>query len=69
MTFSSVWITIASLIYVFDIEKETNEYGSPIEPNPSYVSGLLFAPETVPCRIKPCSKEFEKLIEAHNNWD
>ncbi|KAF9522916.1 cytochrome P450 [Crepidotus variabilis] len=64
MAFSAIWITIASLIYVFDIEKEVDEHGSIIEPNPRYNSGLILTPEAFPCRITPRSDDFAKLVRA-----
>ncbi|KAF9522915.1 cytochrome P450 [Crepidotus variabilis] len=64
MAFSAIWITIASLIYVFDIEKEVDEHGSIIEPNPQYNSGLILTPEAFPCRFTPRSDDFAKLVRA-----
>src|ERR1700704_5269907 len=41
MAFSAVWITVASLLATFDIEKATDENGNVIEPNHEYTSGLV----------------------------
>ncbi|KAF9526837.1 cytochrome P450 [Crepidotus variabilis] len=64
MAFSAIWITIASLIYVFDIEKEVAQDGSEIEPDPEYTSALMFAPESVPCHMTPRSQELARLVRA-----
>ena len=41
MAFSAIWIAIASLISVFDIEKATDENGNIIEPARKYWSALV----------------------------
>lgn len=42
MAFSSVWITIASLIAVFDIKKAVDEHGNVVEPTYEYESALIW---------------------------
>lgn len=48
MAFSSVWITLASLIAVFDIKKAVDEDGTVIEPSHEYLSALLRYPILLP---------------------
>ncbi|KAG6805201.1 hypothetical protein H0H93_005348 [Arthromyces matolae] len=40
MAFSAIWITLASLIAVFDIKKEKDSDGKDIEPSHEYISSL-----------------------------
>ncbi|CAA7261119.1 unnamed protein product [Cyclocybe aegerita] len=44
MAFSSIWITIASMIAAFDIKKATDPEGNAIEPSHECVSALVSAP-------------------------
>ncbi|KAF9531384.1 cytochrome P450 [Crepidotus variabilis] len=64
LAFDAIWLTIASLIHAFNIEKEIDENGTPIEPNPSYETGAVYGPESFPCRIKSRSGDFAKLVQA-----
>ena len=41
MAFSAVWITVASLVAVFDISKAVDEDGNVIEPSHEYESALV----------------------------
>jgi len=48
MAFSAIWITVASLISVFDIKKATDENGNVIEPTHEYISGLVMCVSIFP---------------------
>jgi len=69
MAFSSVWVTLASLLYVFDFEKSIDENGDVIESNPEYLSGITCVPTPFKCTIKPRSPEAEALIRTSVNPD
>jgi len=69
LAFLSIWMTVASLLYVFDIEKSIDENGNVIEPDPEYVSGIACMPQPYKCTIKPRSPEAEALIRANINPD
>ncbi|KAG6819405.1 hypothetical protein H0H93_012135 [Arthromyces matolae] len=64
MAFSAIWITMASLIAVFDIEKERDSDGKVIEPSHEYISSLAYMPKPFKCSITPRSKQAQALIEA-----
>ncbi|KAF9524343.1 cytochrome P450 [Crepidotus variabilis] len=40
--FAALWVSIASIIHVFDIEKERDEQGKPLELSHEYVSGIVW---------------------------
>jgi len=42
MAYSAVWITVASLLSIFDIKKAVDENGDEIEPSYEYFSGLVW---------------------------
>ncbi|KAJ7714913.1 cytochrome P450 [Mycena metata] len=44
MATSSIWITVVSILAMFDITKEIGEDGQPIEPSYEYGGGLIFPP-------------------------
>ncbi|KAF8884004.1 cytochrome P450 [Infundibulicybe gibba] len=67
MAYSAIWIAIASILAVFDIEKITDENGNIIEPSHEYISALICMPLPFKCSIKPRSKEAEVLIRATAN--
>jgi len=69
MAYSSVWMAVASLIYVFDIEKSIDENGHVIEPSHEYISAISSAPKPYKCTIKPRSPEAEVLIRTNINPD
>jgi len=69
MAFSSVWIAVASLIAVFDIEKAVDEEGNVIEPNHEYLSALVCIPKPFKCSIRPRSKEAEILIRSSISYE
>jgi len=60
--YSSVWITIASVLATFDITKATDENGDIIEPTYEYLSAMVTQPLPFKCSITPRSVEAERLI-------
>ncbi|KAJ7142221.1 cytochrome P450 [Mycena epipterygia] len=68
MAMDSVWITIASILSVFDITKAVGDDGQIIEPSYEYSSELISAPLPFKCSITPRSADAVALIEAtvHN---
>ena len=42
MAFSAIWINIASMLTVFNIEKSVDGTGAVVEPKHEYVSGLIW---------------------------
>ena len=40
MAWSSMWLTIASILFLFDITKQADENGIPMEPSGEYTSGM-----------------------------
>ncbi|KAJ7142216.1 cytochrome P450 [Mycena epipterygia] len=68
MAMDSVWITIASILSVFDITKAIGDDGQIIEPSYEYSSEIISAPLPFKCSITPRSADAVALIEAtvHN---
>ncbi|KAJ7509664.1 cytochrome P450 [Mycena galericulata] len=64
MATSSIWITVASMLATFDVEKATDAEGNIIEPSYEYVSGLISTPLPFKCCIKPRSLEAVSLIRG-----
>ncbi|KAJ7106249.1 cytochrome P450 [Mycena epipterygia] len=69
MARSSIWITVASILATFNIDKAIDEAGHVIEPTFEYVAGLIrysrrFAPLPFKCSITPRSKEAVALIRG-----
>ncbi|KAJ7252511.1 cytochrome P450 [Mycena rebaudengoi] len=64
MAQATLWITIASLLAVFDINKAIGEDGKVLEPTYEYHSALVTMPFPFKCSIKPRSKEAVTLITA-----
>ncbi|KAK6988057.1 cytochrome p450 [Favolaschia claudopus] len=62
MAASSVFITVASILATYNIEKATDADGSVIEPRHEYVSGLVSMPLPFRCKITPRSEAAMKLI-------
>jgi len=62
MAYSSVWITVASMLATMNITKAINTEGKVIEPSWEYVSAILHMPKRFPCSVKPRSAEAESLI-------
>ncbi|KAJ7142219.1 cytochrome P450 [Mycena epipterygia] len=64
MAMESVWITIVSILSVFDITKAVGEDGQIIEPSYQYSPDLISAPLPFKCSITPRSADAVALIEA-----
>ncbi|KAK0448479.1 cytochrome P450 [Desarmillaria tabescens] len=62
LAYSSIWITVASILTAFNITKGVDEDGMVIEPSDKVCTGLVCMPEPFRCSIKPRSKEAEVLI-------
>ncbi|KAF9559028.1 cytochrome P450 [Agrocybe pediades] len=69
MAFPAVWITVVSMMAVFDIEKSVDERGNVIEPDHGFAPGIVSSPNRITCTIKPRSKEAEALIQASASCD
>ncbi|KAJ7764910.1 cytochrome P450 [Mycena metata] len=64
MAISSLWITVASILSVFDITKAVGEDGQIIEPTYEYLSDLISVPAPFKCSFRPRSPELAALIEG-----
>ncbi|KAF7980657.1 hypothetical protein HWV62_37069 [Athelia sp. TMB] len=64
MARESIWLTAGSILACFNIEKYVDLHGNVVEPSGKYSPGLVRAPESFPCIIKPRSKECADLIKA-----
>ncbi|RPD65871.1 cytochrome P450 [Lentinus tigrinus ALCF2SS1-7] len=62
MAVDSIWITIASVLSMFEIRKAVGEDGKQITPDGEYHRAFLCHPKPFPCVIKPRSKEHEVLL-------
>ncbi|KAK7687283.1 hypothetical protein QCA50_009788 [Cerrena zonata] len=60
----SLWITIASILAAFTIEKAKDEMGRPIVPTEEYEPGLVSYPKPFKCSIRPRTTEYQDLIVA-----
>ncbi|KAJ7776522.1 cytochrome P450 [Mycena maculata] len=67
MAMSSLWISIVSILSVFDITKQVGKDGRCIEPTYEYTDGILCAPVPFKCSIKPRSKDAISLVQATSN--
>ncbi|EIW84442.1 PAH-inducible cytochrome P450 monooxygenase PC-PAH 6 [Coniophora puteana RWD-64-598 SS2] len=52
---ASIWVAIACILAEFNIEKDKDAEGRPIEPEPEWVHGLTSAPRSFSCNIVPRS--------------
>ncbi|KAJ7230945.1 hypothetical protein C8J57DRAFT_1386250, partial [Mycena rebaudengoi] len=68
MAQSTLWITVASLLAVFDITKAIGEDGKILEPSYEYHSALVLMPFPFKCSIKPRSKAAADLIRSTLNY-
>ncbi|KAJ7257102.1 cytochrome P450 [Mycena rebaudengoi] len=65
MATASIWITVASMLAAFDIEKAVDKDGKVIEPSYEYSStGVLFTPLPFKCSITPRSPQIVEVIQA-----
>ncbi|KAI0366428.1 cytochrome P450 [Pilatotrama ljubarskyi] len=61
---SSFWIVIACVLATFDIRKELDPSGKPIEPDIVFENSVFRAPNSFPCAIEPRSNEAARLINT-----
>ncbi|KAJ7719640.1 cytochrome P450 [Mycena metata] len=67
MATSSIWITVVSILAMFDITKEIGEDGQPIELSYEYGGGLIFSPVPFKCVIAPRSQDTVTAIQSSSN--
>ncbi|KAJ7242999.1 cytochrome P450, partial [Mycena rebaudengoi] len=68
MAQSTLWITVASLLAVFNITKAIGEDGKTLEPSYEYHSALVSMPFPFKCSIKPRSEAAADLIRSTANY-
>ncbi|KAJ7262470.1 cytochrome P450 [Mycena rebaudengoi] len=68
MARSTLWITVASLLAVFNITKAIGDDGEILEPSYEYYSALVLMPSPFKCSIKPRSKAAADLIRSTSNY-
>ncbi|KAJ7835693.1 cytochrome P450 [Mycena leptocephala] len=64
MAFSSIWITVVSILATFDITKAVDEKGNVVELSYEYLSGVISTPVPFKCTITPRSQETVALIQG-----
>ncbi|KAI0348407.1 cytochrome P450 [Trametopsis cervina] len=64
MAYDSIWITVASLLAVFNFTKAKDAKGNEITPSGEYNMGFLSYPLPFKCDIQPRSAEHKALVEA-----
>ncbi|KAF8191993.1 cytochrome P450 [Mycena galopus ATCC 62051] len=64
MARSSIWITVASILATFNIDKAIDEAGHVIEPTFEYLTALVSAPLPFKCSITPRSNKAVELIRG-----
>ncbi|KAL1702026.1 cytochrome P450 [Schizophyllum commune] len=69
LAYASSWITIASALRVYDIQKVKRADGSVVEPSKEYISGLISLPLPFKCLFVPRSAEAEAMIRATDKYD
>ncbi|KII84574.1 hypothetical protein PLICRDRAFT_179390 [Plicaturopsis crispa FD-325 SS-3] len=62
MAMSSLWITVVSVLAVFDVGKAVDEDGSCVEPSGEYTSGIVVAPLPFKASIKPRSEATKAAV-------
>ncbi|KAJ6559693.1 cytochrome P450 [Mycena capillaripes] len=67
MAASSIWITVVSILAMFEITKEVGADGQPIEPSYEYKGGLIFSPVPFKCVITPRSQDAVTAIQSTSN--
>uniref|UniRef100_A0A0W0FF05 Cytochrome P450 n=3 Tax=Moniliophthora roreri TaxID=221103 RepID=A0A0W0FF05_MONRR len=67
MAYSSLWISIASILKTFNISKAVDEHGNVIEPVYEAKSSILAMPSPFEFSMKPRSAEAEELIATASN--
>ncbi|KAJ7283163.1 cytochrome P450 [Mycena rebaudengoi] len=68
MAQSTLWITVVSLLAVFNITKAIGEDGKILEPSYEYHSALVLMPFPFKYSIKPRSKAAADLIRSAANY-
>ncbi|KAJ7251368.1 cytochrome P450 [Mycena rebaudengoi] len=68
MAQSTLWITVASLLAVFNITKAIGEDGKILEPSYEYHSAIVAMPFPFKCSIKPRSNAAADLIRSTLNY-
>ncbi|KAJ7069436.1 cytochrome P450 [Mycena amicta] len=63
-----LWMTIASILATFTIEKSVDEQGKVIEPTYEYFAGIVSTPTPFECRVTPRSKEVAHTIHSTNMY-
>jgi len=66
MALDSVWLAIASILCVYDIQRVLDDNGQPVIPDTTYTSALLSRPLPFQCRFVPRSEAAIKLIQDSN---
>ncbi|KAF9004239.1 cytochrome P450 [Cyathus striatus] len=66
---SSIWLAVASILAVFDIQKAVDENGELIEPTGAYEHGGVTHPAPFKCSIKPRSPAAAALVSAAAGFD
>ncbi|KAI0033056.1 cytochrome P450 [Vararia minispora EC-137] len=64
MAYSSVWLTVACLLAVFEIRHARDETGREVEVVEEYIDGLVSYPAPFRCEIKPRSEAARALVLA-----
>ncbi|KAF9537335.1 hypothetical protein CPC08DRAFT_651789, partial [Agrocybe pediades] len=62
VAWSFLWITVATILSTFNISKEVDAAGNPIEPDIKFHSSIVCEPAPFKCTIRPRSKEAEAHI-------
>ncbi|KAL1751241.1 cytochrome P450 [Schizophyllum commune] len=64
LAYNSVWIMIASILRVYNIQKAKDADGRPVEPRRVWVTALTQNPEHFKCVLVPRSADAVKMIRA-----
>ncbi|PFH48299.1 hypothetical protein AMATHDRAFT_42349 [Amanita thiersii Skay4041] len=67
LAFPSIWIMVASIVSVFEVSKALDPSGNVIEPSEDFIPGLVCAPKSFTCLMKPRSKKHEQAILVTEN--
>ncbi|KAI0036607.1 cytochrome P450 monooxygenase [Vararia minispora EC-137] len=68
MAIDTIWITIATILAVYEIRKALDKDGKPIEPDTEYVSSFLSRPKPFQCQFRPRSESARLLIRHSVEW-
>ncbi|KAJ6580679.1 cytochrome P450 [Mycena capillaripes] len=69
MAAASLWITIASILSTFNINKLVDEDGNTVEPSYAYFSGLISTPLPFECAITPRSSLAVEVAQSTTAGD